>query len=1187
MHIKKVTVQGFKTFKATTVVDDLLPEFNVVVGRNGSGKSNFFAAIRFVLLDAYTHMTREERQGLIHESSGTVMLAFVEIVFDNSDKRFPLPHEEVAIRRTIGLKKDDYSLDGKLVTRSDVMNLLESAGFSRLNPYYIVPQGRITSITNSRDSERLNLLKDVSGAKVFEAKLKESSKEMANSDFKMQRINEAMERLDDKIADLAIELNDLKEFQSLESNRKVLEFHLFDRELNSLNAQNENLDETYNALLAQTRKDLEDIETREKLCEDLQSKIKSTRHAITLATLEKQQADSDYYRLLQDIGVKEASEKELELNLGNAQNEAQEHAQKREKYVALLQEHEETINSQLKPQLDELLQNEARLKEEINKLGAQQAALYSKLNRFKSFSDKKSRDKWLKDELKGLKEQLVKKRLLHQKAVEEHRDLEKKFEEVKQLVKESRRSSDESASQMANRSIDTEVSKTKASLADLTEKRKALWREDIKLRSLHDATELELSDANHKVSLTMARSQAEGLREVQNITERLNLQGSVYGPLSDLFVVSDKYKTAVEVIAGASLFHVVVDNDDTALIIMKELQRLKKGRVTFMPLNRIYTPPISFPSQEEQDFIPLIKKIRHDEDLVGKAIEHVFGRAIVCKDLHRGAELARLHKLTAITLDGDRASNQGVMTGGFREYKNSRLDALRSQTKKRNELKRLLEEIKACTKKLLDVDKDITDCNAKLNGQVNELNTLKLEHERRKGELSQHLNNKFLVEKMVLTANREISNITNSLGSIDAKIVQYQDELKSPFTDQLSDTETKKLEDLNNGLEALERQLDQVVSETSLKETEIVKLEAQCANWNSHIAVEFNEFSEREKSIELASLQKELGSLRSRVSAVKRNCDKVSKDLEKQETKLTDLQSKLQEANQEQGSLVKRLEKLSKKTEGIHSKKSILDTRRKELQAKVGNLGVLPEEAFEDAKFEERSLDDLLAELNSVNGDLKKYSHINKKALEQFNTFKKEQEDLVARKEDMEKSKESIEKLIESLSQQKHHAILNCFKQVSKSFHEIFEKLVPNGTGELVMQKKDGVTDEQSPDLYRGVALTVSFNSKSDEQQHIEQLSGGQKSLCAIALILAIQRCDPAPFYLFDEIDANLDTQYRTAVANMIKALSRDAQFICTTFRPEMLQVADNFYGVSFADKVSTITGIERAEALLFVEGQR
>ena len=160
----------------------------MVVGRNGSGKSNFFAgkissavleknrythvalsAIRFVLSDAYTSMSREERQALLHEgvSVTTTLSAYgqhhvlcffllvecmslhlVEIVFDNSDNRFPTGHDEVIIRRTIGLKKDEYSLDKKSASKADVMNLLESAGFSKSNPYYIVPQGRVSIAHN-------------------------------------------------------------------------------------------------------------------------------------------------------------------------------------------------------------------------------------------------------------------------------------------------------------------------------------------------------------------------------------------------------------------------------------------------------------------------------------------------------------------------------------------------------------------------------------------------------------------------------------------------------------------------------------------------------------------------------------------------------------------------------------------------------------------------------------------------------------------------------------------------------------------------------------------------------------------------------------------------------------------------------------------------------------------------------
>lgn len=144
MRIKQIVIQGFKSYKDQTVIEPFSPSVNVIVGRNGSGKSNFFSAIRFVLNDAYTKMGQEERQALLHEGINALGLTtYVEIIFDNSDHRFPTGKDEVILRRAISLKKDEYYLDHKSVPKADVMNLLQSAGFSKSNPYYIVPQGRV------------------------------------------------------------------------------------------------------------------------------------------------------------------------------------------------------------------------------------------------------------------------------------------------------------------------------------------------------------------------------------------------------------------------------------------------------------------------------------------------------------------------------------------------------------------------------------------------------------------------------------------------------------------------------------------------------------------------------------------------------------------------------------------------------------------------------------------------------------------------------------------------------------------------------------------------------------------------------------------------------------------------------------------------------------------------------------
>lgn len=254
--------------------------------------------------------------------------------------------------------------------------------------------------------------------------------------------------------------------------------------------------------------------------------------------------------------------------------------------------------------------------------------------------------------------------------------------------------------------------------------------------------------------------------------------------------------------------------------------------------------------------------------------------------------------------------------------------------------------------------------------------------------------------------------------------------------------------------------------------------------------------------------------------------------------------------------------------------------------------------------------------MRKVNEALKKYSHVNKKAFEQYENFTKQRRMLTERRTELDSSRKSIEKLIDVLDDRKDAAIERTFRQVSKAFSEVFAQLVPAGRGGLIIQRKsdkeagrnNGIDeDEDDEDAgaargkksnvenYTGVGISVSFNSKHDEQQRIQQLSGGQKALCALALVFAIQQCDPAPFYLFDEIDAALDGQYRTAVAQMLEKLSgkggegggEGGQFICTTFRPEMVLVADKCYGVSFDSerKTSRIDVVEREGALSFVEG--
>lgn len=162
------------------------------------------------------------------------MSAYVEIIFDNSDNRIPFDKTEVSLRRIIGNKKDQYFLDKKMVTKTDVMNLLESAGFSRSNPYYIVKQGKITQLATAPDHQRLKLLREVAGTRVYDERKEESKQIFKESEAKMDQINELLSSIDERLRTLESETKELKEYQKCDRDRRSLEFTIFDRELKDI-----------------------------------------------------------------------------------------------------------------------------------------------------------------------------------------------------------------------------------------------------------------------------------------------------------------------------------------------------------------------------------------------------------------------------------------------------------------------------------------------------------------------------------------------------------------------------------------------------------------------------------------------------------------------------------------------------------------------------------------------------------------------------------------------------------------------------------------------------------------------------------------------------------------------------------------------------------------------------------------
>ncbi|KAG8531410.1 uncharacterized protein KY384_003039 [Bacidia gigantensis] len=1197
MYIKQVIIQGFKSYKEQTVIEPFSPKHNVIVGRNGSGKSNFFAAIRFVLGDAYTQMGREERNALLHVSTGAaVMSAFVEIIFDNSDDRFPTGKPELILRRTIGMKKDEYTLDRKNATKSDVMNLLESAGFSRSNPYYIVPQGRVTALTNMKDGERLNLLKEVAGTQVYEARRQESLKIMHDTKNKREKIDELLQYIRSRLSELEEEKEELKQFQEQDKERRCLQYTIDHREQEAISTELEALDEKRQYGVDNNDDSSARFVQGEQELAEINAQMSELRQQVELLRVDRIQLESE-----RKEAAKLKAKAELEVkNMADGQTAAQ---QARTEYDSELKqvnssitEHEGKL-TKLLPQYHSKQEEERSAKLELDNAEDSRRRLYSQLAKIKAVRVQTAED------ITQLNKEVA--------------DEEVEIGHLRQQLENRGQSDDE---------IQRQVDEAKLARDKLMDERKELWREEAKLSSMISNAHSELRTAEKELSKTMDYNTSRGLAAVRKVKQKYNLAG-VYGSLAELMDVDERWRTAVEVTAGQSLFHCVVDNDNTASKVIEILQKEKLGRLTFIPLNRVHPRPKTMPNAN--DAIPMMSKIRFDSKYE-KAFEQVFGQTVICPSLTIAGQYARSHGLNGVTLDGDRSDRKGAFSGGSTDSRRSRLQSVRNVAKWRDECDEHETRANEVKRALERKDQEITQAV----GALQKIEQKRSQQESSYGPLRQEIRSKSAgldnKKDNLDRKQRAKANIEASFKSLNDQQSAHETEIASAFKKELTQQEEATLERLNSSVQDLRRQYSELSSARSNLESEKTVLEIELREHfrprldqlksQDFDSSEFRGGSRRSNTLKQA--QSTLSRLSKALSTIESKLQETVSQIENTTTNVSALTTQHTEIMTTQSDIAKTIETQQKRMEKSIQKRRILTAQAADVSARVRDLGILPHGALE--KFGKTKSDALVKRLHKVNESLKKYGHVNKKAFEQYNNFTQQRETLTKRREEMDSGNVSIEELIQVLDQRKDEAIERTFKQVSREFAGVFEKLVPAGRGRLVIQRKadkrGNVEEEESDDEgrdgkggkgsgvenYTGVGISVSFNSKHDDQQRIQQLSGGQKSLCALALVFAIQQCDPAPFYLFDEIDANLDAQYRTAVANMLKDIAERSsqtqngtqngegdgigggQFICTTFRPEMLLVAEKCYGVRYlGNKSSSVVVVGKDEALKFVEGEK
>ncbi|XP_019434196.1 PREDICTED: structural maintenance of chromosomes protein 3 [Lupinus angustifolius] len=1196
MHIKQIVIEGFKSYKEQVATEPFSSKVNCVVGANGSGKTNFFHAIRFVLSDLFQNLRNEDRHALLHEGAGhQVVSAFVEIVFDNSDNRIPVDKEEVRLRRTIGAKKDEYFLDGKHITKTEVMNLLESAGFSRSNPYYVVQQGKIASLTLMKDSERLDLLKEIGGTRVYEERRRESLKIMQETGNKRKQIIQVVQYLDERLKELDEEKEELRKYQQLDKQRKSLEYAIYNKEVQDAQQKLTEIEDARAKISETSAKMYNDVLDAHEKSKDLENTLKDVTKELNNFNKEKEVIEKRRTEALKKHTELELDVKDLKDKI-SGNRKAKEDAVKQ--LGTLEKEIQDSMNEldKISPSYEDQIKKESAITKRIKEREKQLSILYQKQGRATQFSSKAARDKWLQKEIEDLKGVLSSNTGQEQKLMEEIDRLNGQLHECDECIM-SRRSEITTLESLITKSREG-FNHHKEQRDNLHDERKSLWAKENQLTAEIDKLRAEKEKAEKSLDHAIPGDVRRGLNSVRKICREYKISG-VHGPIMELLNCDEKFFTAVEVTAGNSLFHVVVDNDETSTQIIRHLNSQKGGRVTFIPLNRVKAPRITYP--QSSDVIPLLKKLNFKHEYT-PAFSQVFARTVICKNLDVASRVARNDGLDCITLEGDQVSKKGSMTGGFYDHRRSKLkfmniikqneDNIYEREVQLNEVRSHLKEVDDKITKIVTEQQKIDAKRAHDKSEVEQL----------KQDIANANKQKQLVSKAIANKEKSLVDVQNQIDQLKASMAVKQAEMGTELIDHLTLEEKKLLSDLNPEIKDLKEKL--VACKADRVETETRKSELE-TNLTTNLRRRKQELEAVISSVDADFLdddvelkgKEELSSAKKLVDDATTQLRGVSESIKDRTSQIKKIKDEMNKLKSLEDDYERRLQEEAKELEQLLSKKNIYSSKEDEYTKKIRELGPLTSDAFE--AYKRRNIKDLHKMLHRCNEQLQQFSHVNKKALDQYINFTEQREELQKRQAELDAGDEKIRELISVLDQRKDESIERTFKGVARHFREVFSELVQGGHGHLVMMKKkdndnDDDQDEDGPreanpegrvEKYIGVKVKVSFTGQG-ETQSMKQLSGGQKTVVALTLIFAIQRCDPAPFYLFDEIDAALDPQYRTAVGNMIRRLAdiANTQFITTTFRPELVKVADKIYGVTHKNRVSRVNVVSKEDALEFIE---
>eukprot|EP00923_Selenidium_pygospionis_P001523 GHVN01002223.1.p1 GENE.GHVN01002223.1~~GHVN01002223.1.p1 ORF type:complete len:846 (-),score=134.52 GHVN01002223.1:548-3085(-) len=832
----------------------------------------------------------------------------------------------------------------------------------------------------------------------------------------------------------------------------------------------------------------------------------------------------------------------------------------------------------------------------------ERTSLYAKQNRAKQYSSKEERDSALTNEIRQIEEALQKRKA----------DIEELKSHALTLQRESGDAATElkTAEQLqvsltdAQHELSLNLVEAEDQTVKVTEERRTIQSALSDVESNLEKTTQEKNMRRREVYDRMGM-ESRAHECVKQWAYDTNNAHSVFGTLLENITVDEDYHVAIEVAGERQLFSMLVADQDIGGTIIALIKQRREGRISVTPLADIRPRTFHYPQGDER-VVPLIECIEYPPH-VKPAVESVFGRFLLCENIDVCRQFAK-EGFDCITVDGDKVTRKGTVSGGYAGQSIARIrsiEAYRTLERQENSLKDSHRKLESQLQSISQRGDTIYNETLKLqkekgrNAHQRESNLHAL-HAIKSGEEARVFKLRQVKRTLVeLEKDREINA---------EQILRLRSEVVSLNLGDLTEEDESRLRQINEEYQTLQTEEDVLRKElTSAKNNidahnihvkgtllpEIEGLERALSNGGAE--------DEPDRILELEASK---GQLERRYKTVELEKKRLEQAQKKWSSNVERLRQEVEKVSNLEAELKATLKAADK--DAAYHRRKLEDVLRRQQEADRRRLA-LPGLATDFAEYESLSKEQLTKEVATVTGKLQTYTHVNKKALDQFSNFIDEQARLSQRRSDLDQSEASIVELMESLDQQKDDTLLRTFENVNKHFGRVFGELVPRGRAALILKKMNdseieklhrqqteaneiekGATKPSSKlDIYTGVGIKASFTGQDNAYFSMQQLSGGQKTVVALSLIFAVQECDPAPFYLFDEIDAALDDQYRGAIANLCSKNSASSQFIMTTFRSQLLEPAQKFFKVTARNRCSNVREVTLEEAKSTIQEQQ